>query len=202
MNYQKRLKQYQQKDEQKIWKNNFSILNGTKYFSPGIFQNRLVFTPATKYIKYFHGTAQIYSWSSRGMSEESIENITKSDSNFPVTLVDYHSLPDINFNGQCLIKDNISTPKKVITLYISYALGPQLRNFNTDFTLIDCSFESVKLTKNVDLDKHKYTGYGIGFGSHREYSLPDGSISKNAIIFGVVISSSVHFDNKQKDILR
>ena len=50
------------------------------------------------------------------MSEESIENITKSDSNFPVTLVDYHSLPDINFNGQCLIKDNISTPKKVIII--------------------------------------------------------------------------------------
>ena len=112
MNYQKRLKQYQQKDEQKIWKNNFSILNGTKYFSPGIFQNRLVFTPATKYIKYFHGTAQIYSWSSRGMSEESIENITKSGSNFPVTLVDYHSLPDINFNGQCLIKDIFLLLKK------------------------------------------------------------------------------------------
>ena len=30
----------------------FSILNGAKYFSSGIFQNYLVFIPAKKYIKY------------------------------------------------------------------------------------------------------------------------------------------------------
>ena len=37
------------------------------------------------------------------MLEESIENITKSDSNFALTFVDHHSLPDINFNGPCII---------------------------------------------------------------------------------------------------
>ena len=63
----------------------FSILNGAKYFSSGIFQNYLVFIPAIKHIKYFHGTTQIYSWKSNGMSEESIENITRSDSNFAPT---------------------------------------------------------------------------------------------------------------------
>ena len=31
--------------------NKFSILNGVKYFSSGIFQNELVFVPAKKYIK-------------------------------------------------------------------------------------------------------------------------------------------------------
>ena len=70
------------------------------------------------------------------MSEESIEKITKPDSNFAPTFVDHHSLPNINFNGHCLIKDNISVPKKEINLYISYTLGPQLRNQNTNFTLI------------------------------------------------------------------
>ena len=34
----------------------FSILNGAKYFYPGIFQVCLVFIPAKKYIKYFSGT--------------------------------------------------------------------------------------------------------------------------------------------------
>ena len=131
----------------------FSILNGAKYFSSGIFQNYLVFIPAIKHIKYFHGTTQIYSWKSNGMSEESIENITKSDSNFAPNFVDHHSLPDINFNGHCLIKNNISIPKKVINLYISYTLGRQIRNLNTDFTLVNCLFGSVKLTKNADLDK-------------------------------------------------
>ena len=62
------------------------------------------------------------------MPNESIENITKSDSNFGPTFVDHHLLPDINFNGNCLIKNNIFISKKVINLYISYALGPQLRN--------------------------------------------------------------------------
>ena len=133
--------------------NKFSILNGAKYFSSGIFQNYLVFIPAIKHIKYFHGTTQIYSWKSNGMSEESIENITKSDSNFAPNFVDHHSLPDINFNGHCLIKNNISILKKVINIYISYTLGLQLRNFITTFTLSNCLCGSVKLTKNTDLDE-------------------------------------------------
>ena len=32
------------------------------------------------------------------MSEENIENITKSDINFARTFVDQHVIPDINFN--------------------------------------------------------------------------------------------------------
>ena len=43
-------------------------------------------------------------------------------------------MPDINFNGDCLTKNNISIPKKVIKLYMSYTLGTQLRNLSTDFT--------------------------------------------------------------------
>ena len=38
------------------------------------------------------------------MSEESIKNITKSHSNVAPTFVGHHVLPDINFNGHCLIK--------------------------------------------------------------------------------------------------
>ena len=69
------------------------------------------------------------------MSEESPENVTKSDSNFALTFVDHHLLPDMNFNGHCLIKSNTSIPKKVINPYICHTLCPQLRNLNTDFTL-------------------------------------------------------------------
>ena len=62
------------------------------------------------------------------MSEESIENITKSYGNFAPTFFDHHSLHDINFKGYCLIKNIISIPKNVINLYISYTLSPQLKN--------------------------------------------------------------------------
>ena len=78
---------------------------------------------------------------------------------------------------------NISVPKKVINLYISYTLGPQLKHLNTDFTLSNCLFGSVKLTKNSDLDKYKYTSYGIGFDSRSEFLFTDGSYEKNVIIF-------------------
>ena len=106
----------------------FSILNGVKYFSSRIFQSYLLFIPANKYIKYFNDTTRIESWKSNGMSEKSIENITKSDSNFAPTFVDDNVLPDVNFNGHYLIKNNISIPKKLMNLYISYTLGHQLRN--------------------------------------------------------------------------
>ena len=46
------------------------------------------------------------------MWKENIENISKSDSNFAPTFVDQHLLLDINFNGHCLVKHNISIPKK------------------------------------------------------------------------------------------
>ena len=70
------------------------------------------------------------------MSEENIENITKSDSNFAPTFLGHHLLRDINFNGHCLI-NNIYIPKKVINLYISYTLRRKLRNLSTDFTLVN-----------------------------------------------------------------
>ena len=53
------------------------------------------------------------------------------------------------------------------------------RDLNTDFTLGNCLFGSVKLTKNADSNKYIYTSYGIGFDSCSEFSLPDGSMSKN-----------------------
>ena len=74
------------------------------------------------------------------MSEENIENKTKSDSNFAPTFVDHHLLPDINFNGHCLIKINILISKKVISIYISDTISPWLRNLNTDFVLKNCLF--------------------------------------------------------------
>ena len=72
------------------------------------------------------------------MPEESIENTTKSDSNFAPTVLDQHLLPDMNFSGHGLIKSNISIIKKVINIYISYTSGPHLRNLNTGFTLDNC----------------------------------------------------------------
>ena len=87
------------------------------------------------------------------MSEENIEDMTKSNNNFAPTFVVRRILPGINFNGHFLIKNNIYIPKKVMNLYIYYKLNPQLSNLNTDFTLNNCLFRSVKQTNNADPDK-------------------------------------------------
>ena len=77
---------------------------------------------AKKYIKYFSGTTQIDSCKSNGILEENIENVTTSSSVFAPTFVNQYILPDVNFNGRCLI-NNISIHKKVINIYISDILN-------------------------------------------------------------------------------
>ena len=142
-----------------------------------ILQNYLRIS-AKKYAKYFSGTTRIYSWKSNRVSDESIENITKLDSKFARTFVNHYLLPEINFNGHCLINNIISFPEKVIDLYISYILSPWLRNLNTDFTLNNCLFGYVDLAKNADPDKFKYSGYGIRFDSPSEFPFTDGGVEK------------------------
>ena len=62
-------------------------------------------------------------------------------------------------------------------------------------------FGTVKLVKNADIDKWKYSGYGTGFDMKGTFSFPTGGFGKNVIIFGADLSSSVHVGNKRKDVL-
>ena len=62
-------------------------------------------------------------------------------------------------------------------------------------------FGAVRLTKNADIDKYKYLGYGTGFDARGTFLFPDGSFTQNGIIFGVDMISSVYANNKTKDIL-
>ena len=103
--------------------------------------------------------------------------------------------------NQYLTENNIYMSEKVTNLYISYTLGPQLRNLNTGFTSGNCLLRSVELTKYADLDKYKYTSYGVRFDSSSKFLFTDGSYGKNVIILGADMSSPVHVDNKNKGAL-
>ena len=61
-------------------------------------------------------------------------------------------------------------------------------------------FGAVTLTKNGDIDKYKYLGYGIGFDRKPTFLFPSGEFGQNVIIFEVDMSSSVHVDNNKKGI--
>ena len=53
------------------------------------------------------------------------------------------------------------------------------------------------MTKNVDIDKYGYSGYGIRFDRSGSFSFPGGRFGQNVLILG----SSAHIDNKKKDTL-
>ena len=61
-------------------------------------------------------------------------------------------------------------------------------------------FGAVSLTKNADIDKYKYSGYGIGFDRHGELSFGNGYV-RNVKIFRADMSSSSHANNKKNNIL-
>ena len=61
-------------------------------------------------------------------------------------------------------------------------------------------FGAVSLTKHPDIDQYKYSECGIGFGRRGQCSFGNG-FGRDCILFGVDMSSSVHVDNKKKDIL-
>ena len=68
--------------------------------------------------------------------------------------------------------------------------------------LENCLFGAVSLTKNPDIDQYKYSGYGIGFDRHGEFSFGNG-YGKNCVIFGADLSSSsmhVNYKKKKKTI--
>ena len=72
---------------------------------------------------------------------------------------------------------------------------------NNDLTLKNCLFGAVTLTKNADIDKCGYSGYGNGFERRSSFSYPSSEFGQNVLIFGTGMSSSAHIDNQKKSIL-
>ena len=57
------------------------------------------------------------------------------------------------------------------------------------------------MNKNADINKYRYSGYGIGFDRKSSFSFPCGGFGQNVLIFGVDMCFSPYIDNKKKDIL-
>ena len=72
---------------------------------------------------------------------------------------------------------------------------------NSNFTLTYCLFGGMKQAKTTDQKEYVCTSYGIGFNLCSEFSLPDGRVGTNSIIFRVDMSSSLHISLKERDIL-
>ena len=62
-------------------------------------------------------------------------------------------------------------------------------------------FGAVNLTKHVDIDQYKYSGYGIGFNRKGEFSFGSNEFGRNVIILGADTSSFIYANNRTKNIL-
>ena len=90
--------------------------------------------------------------------------------------------------------------KKVVNIYVVYELAAS-SSHNNDPALKNYLFGAVTLTKNAEIGKYNYSGYGIGFDRRSSFSFPGGRFGQNVLIFGADMSSSVHIYIKKKDIL-
>ena len=77
------------------------------------------------------------------------------------------------------------TWKEHTVIYIVYELGASGSRNNYP-ALKNCLFGAVTLTKNTDIDKYGYSGYGTGFDRRSSFSFPGGWFGQNVLIFGVV----------------
>ena len=155
-----------------------------------------------RYFKNIAGVGSgnyIYFWKSKGLSDERINSITTSNYNITPELDYYGSKIRVKFSGSCLKQDKAIYDEKIVNIYIVYEIS---KNYNISSypTLENCFFGVVSLTKHVDIDQYKYSGFGIGFNRKGEFLFGHG-FGRNVIILGADISSSVHANNKTRSIL-
>ena len=145
-----------------------SYFRGKSYFEEDGVQDYLIFQPIFSYFKVntiVYVTNYILSWKSKGLSGETIKPPTTSDNSLTPATNYYNNTAKIRvkFAGNCLKQSNklTYTHRTTVNIYIVYELGAYSSN-NSDPTLKSCLFGTVTLTKNTDIDKYGYSGYGIG----------------------------------------
>ena len=178
-----------------------SYFRGKSHFEEDGTQNYLVFQPISRYFKTITNTKYFSSWQSNGLFDKTIwPPPTYSKSLNP--LIDYAGDKiRLTFRGNSLKQPKISyNHGAIVNIYIVYQLGAS-GSYDSDPTLLNCLFGAVTLTKNADLDKHGYSGYGIEFDGKSSFSFLGEGYGQNVLTYGADMSSSAHIDNKKKDIL-
>ena len=168
-----------------------SYFIGKSHFEEDGTQNYLVFQPIYRYFNGVSGVGSgnyVYSWKSKGFSDENITAPTTSDYKLNPELTFFGTKTKLEFNGSCLKQDKITYYHgKVVNIYIVYEISWNI-NISNYPTLENCLLGAVSLTKNADIDKYKYSGYEIGFDRLGFHALPSGRTGRNVIIFGVDMS--------------
>ena len=178
-----------------------SYFRGKNHFDEDGTQNYYIFQTIGKYLKaaYTNSINYILSWQSKGLSNLEINSI-KTNNYLLNPCIDCYNMSKIRikFDGSFL---NQFPPtifdEDIVNIYIVYEINDYYNDSNYP-TLENSLFGSAKLTKNADIDKYGYFGYGIEFHRKGSYSIGN-EIGRNVTIFGVDMSSSTKIDNRKKD---
>ena len=135
------------------------------------------------------------------MSDERIKPFATSNNSLAPGLSYVGNKIREKFEGQSLKQDRvIFTHGKIVNIYIVYEINLWDRGY-ADYPILENSlFAAVRLVKNANIEKYKYSGYGYGF-DRRGTVLVANELGKNVMIFGVDMGSFVYVDIKKKDIL-
>ena len=194
----KKLLKIKQKNElNKLKTFDLSYFIDKSYFEEDGTQNYLVFQPLNKSFKLITNKLSILSWQSKRLSTENIDPPTTSL--FPSINYVGNKIR-VKFSGSCLKQSNklTYTHKKIVNICIVYERGASSSDAN-DPTQESCLFGAV--TKNSEIDKYRFSGYGIEFDGIGRFSFPGGGVGQNLLICGADMSSSAYIDNKKNDIL-
>ena len=140
-----------------------------------------------------------------------------SDSNMNAVGDSGGDLPDKKNDGRMYVylsgnhfqqnKVIIPNNNNAINIYCVYKLDPIASSRDTTFTIKNALFGASQITKKADTSKYDYKGYGICFDEGGTFShkiTEDGrvhtTVGRNAIIFGVDMSSSIHATNRANHI--
>ena len=97
------------------------------------------------------------------MSNESFEVVSISDNTLTTSVNYYGDKVRLRFTARVLQQRTVTySHKKVVNLYVVYRIT-NVHGIDSYPALVNALFGAVKLTKNADIDKYKYFGYGIGF---------------------------------------
>ena len=161
MSYESRVKQ--KEDTLHDLERYASYLRGKNYFdgSDGT-QNYLVFQGVYKYFEDVDVSKTLIkfyanSWISKGIPNEKINSVT----GFRRPCIKYtNARIKLKFDKSILRQKSSTSLGLIANSYIVCRLSP--RTNSSSIVLEYCLFGKIKMTRNVDPDKYKYQGHGIG----------------------------------------
>ena len=176
-------------------------------FTRGLFyylqQSYLIYECRTGSFSY-NSDGKIKLWKSTGIN--SLSRNSGMDAISDAALL-FPSLEDdgrinVKLTGNYFVQTKVIIPNsgKIVNIYVVYMLDPIASTRNFNFTIQNALVGAINVTKNADISKNKYEGYGLCFDEGGTFSKGNINNGRNILIFGVHESSLTHTNNKDNNI--